>query len=85
MNKDDIYKDIDWNIGKQIKDFLPSPAELMNAKTIVISEENEQSSGENMVSSKNSSVKHNASDGRFVGVKSEKSSVSFFHLFNSYP
>jgi hypothetical protein len=51
MNKDDIYQDIDWNIGKQIKDFLPSPAELMNAKTIITAEENLQSSHKSIINS----------------------------------
>ena len=81
MNNDDIYKDIDWNIGKQIKDFLPLPAELINAETKITSEERLQSSDKHMIASKNTHVKRNSGDGRFIGVKSGKSSASFFHSF----
>ena len=72
---------IDYNIGKQIKDFLPLPVELINAETKIISEERLQSSDTRVVASKNTHVKRNSGDGRFIGVKSGKSSASFFHSF----
>ena len=30
MKQDDIYTDdVDWSLGKQVKDFLPSPSQLV--------------------------------------------------------